>query len=73
MRKEKFCDLIDSEVTEKLSSFKIKYPRSVLDMCVHPTGSNEHSFACCFSKRKNKMLISNADKDGMKLVVVARL
>ncbi|XP_053783267.1 cyclic nucleotide-binding domain-containing protein 2 isoform X2 [Desmodus rotundus] len=28
VRKEKFCDLIDSEVTEKLSSFKIKYPSS---------------------------------------------
>ncbi|XP_053783266.1 cyclic nucleotide-binding domain-containing protein 2 isoform X1 [Desmodus rotundus] len=32
VRKEKFCDLIDSEVTEKLSSFKIKYP-SDDDVC----------------------------------------
>ncbi|XP_036900651.1 cyclic nucleotide-binding domain-containing protein 2 [Sturnira hondurensis] len=32
VRKEKFCDLIDSEVTEKLSGFKIKYP-SDDDVC----------------------------------------
>lgn len=38
-----------------------------------PHWSDEHSSTCCFSKRKNKMLIPNADKGGMKLVVVARL
>ncbi|XP_015452789.1 cyclic nucleotide-binding domain-containing protein 2 isoform X1 [Pteropus alecto] len=32
MRKEKFCELIDSEVAEKLSKFKIDYP-SDEDMC----------------------------------------
>ncbi|XP_039720169.1 cyclic nucleotide-binding domain-containing protein 2 isoform X3 [Pteropus medius] len=32
MRKEKFCELIDSEVAEKLSKFKIEYP-SDEDMC----------------------------------------
>ncbi|XP_008696364.1 cyclic nucleotide-binding domain-containing protein 2 isoform X1 [Ursus maritimus] len=32
VRKEKFCELIDSEVTEKLSRFKVNYP-SDEDMC----------------------------------------
>ncbi|XP_027479741.1 cyclic nucleotide-binding domain-containing protein 2 isoform X3 [Zalophus californianus] len=32
VRKEKFCELIDSEVTEKLSRFKVNYP-SDEDLC----------------------------------------
>nr|XP_019588589.1 PREDICTED: cyclic nucleotide-binding domain-containing protein 2 [Rhinolophus sinicus] len=32
VRKEKFCELMDSEITEKLSKFKIEYP-SDGDMC----------------------------------------
>ena len=41
MRKDKFCELIDSEVMEKLSRFKVKYPRSVLEMCMHSTRLNK--------------------------------
>lgn len=52
VRKEKFCELMDSEITEKLSKFKIEYPRSVLDMRVPLTRSNEHIFTSYFSKRK---------------------
>lgn len=55
VRKEQFCELMDSEITEKLSKFKIEYPRSVLDMCVHLTRSNEHIFTRYFSKRRKRM------------------
>lgn len=72
MWKEKFCELMDSEVTEKLSRFKIGYPRSVLAMCVYPTRSNEQ-ISTYFSIRKKKMITPNADKGGIKLVVVATL
>lgn len=64
--KEKFCELIDSETIEKLSKFKIMYPRSVLEMCVHSTRSNAQFLTSHFSKRKKQMLIPNNDKGRMK-------
>lgn len=54
VRKEKFCELIDSKVTEKLSRFKVNYPRLVLETCIHPTRPNKQIFTYCFSKRKKK-------------------
>ena len=71
IRREKFWELIDSEVKEKLYRFQIKYPRSVLEMCIHPIRLNKQVFAYYFSKSKKKVLISSAEKGGMRPVVVS--
>ena len=72
VRKEKFCELLDSNTIEKLSKFSIKYPRSVLEKCVHSVRSNEQFFTSYFSKRKN-VIISSSDKGRMKLVIADTL